>query len=313
LEQRKTLKSNGVKFQILQVVNQFKSKNKMNTISKIITIIFLLATQIGFAQIKNAKTETVKIYGNCGGCEKTIEKAGNLKKEATVDWNKDTKLATITYNTNKTNRDEILKRIALVGYDSDTYLAPEASYEKLAKCCQYDRTAKSESIAEMPEMSHAAMNHSMIDAPQTSVGENNLKQVFSHYFELKDALVASDAGSSAKHATTLQMALLKVEMNKLTDESHQVWMKVMKPLTQNAKVIAGTNDVKKQRRAFINLSADMYELMKASKVDEPVYVQFCPMANNGEGANWLSKESAVENPYYGSMMLTCGSVKETIK
>jgi hypothetical protein len=37
------------------------------------------------------------------------------------------------------------------------------------------------------------------------------------------------------------------------------------------------------------------------------------MANNGEGANWLSKESAVENPYYGSMMLTCGSVKETIK
>jgi hypothetical protein len=57
----------------------------------------------------------------------------------------------------------------------------------------------------------------------------------------------------------------------------------------------------------------MYELIKVSKVDEPVYVQFCPMANNGEGANWLSKESAVKNPYYGSMMLTCGSVKEAIK
>lgn len=33
------------------------------------------------AQIKNAKTESVKIYGNCGMCETTIEKAGNLKKQ----------------------------------------------------------------------------------------------------------------------------------------------------------------------------------------------------------------------------------------
>lgn len=40
------------------------------------------------AQIKNAKTESVKIYGNCGMCETTIEKAGNLKKTAEVDWNK---------------------------------------------------------------------------------------------------------------------------------------------------------------------------------------------------------------------------------
>jgi hypothetical protein len=87
----------------------------------------------------------------------------------------------------------------------------------------------------------------------------------------------------------------------------------MKLLAQNAKAIASTNDVKKQRQAFINLSADMYGLMKVSKIGEPIYVQFCPMANNGEGAKWLSKESAVENPYYGSMMLTCGSVKETIK
>jgi len=36
------------------------------------------------------------------------------------------------------------------------------------------------------------------------------------------------------------------------------------------------------------------------------------MYNNGKGANWLSKEEAVKNPYYGSQMLTCGSVQETI-
>ncbi|MFB0948083.1 MAG: DUF3347 domain-containing protein [Spirosomataceae bacterium] len=302
--------------------------------NKLTTIVFLLVTQIGFAQIKNAKTETVKIYGNCGGCEKTIEKAGNLKKEATVDWNKDTKLATIMYNAKKTNRDEILKRIALAGYDSDTYLAPEASYEKLAKCCQYDRTAMTEPTDNKMDMNHEAMDHSTMDhgnTPKTDMNHENmdhskmghksemvaegnqLKMVFDHYFELKNALVATDVANAAKYADMLETALSKVQMNKLTDESHQVWMKVMKPLAQNAKVIAGTNAVKKQRQAFITLSADMYELIKVSKVDEPVYVQFCPMANNGEGANWLSKESAVKNPYYGSMMLTCGSVKEAIK
>jgi hypothetical protein len=32
-----------------------------------------------------------------------------------------------------------------------------------------------------------------------------------------------------------------------------------------------------------------------------------------QDANWLSKENAVKNPYYGSQMLTCGKTVETIK
>ena len=48
-----------------------------------------------------------------------------------MDWNKDTKIATITYDEKKTNQDEILKRIALSGYDSDKFLAPDDVYAKL--------------------------------------------------------------------------------------------------------------------------------------------------------------------------------------
>lgn len=55
------------------------------------------------------------------------------------------------------------------------------------------------------------------------------------------------------------------------------------------------------------------DLIKVSKQETPIYYQFCPMANNGKGANWLSKENVVKNPYYGSMMLSCGKVTETIK
>ncbi len=290
----------------------------MNITSKLTTIIFLWVVQSGFAQIKNAKIDIVKIYGNCGGCEKTIEKAGNVKKEATVHWNKDTKLATITYNTKKTDRDEILKRIALAGYNSDIYLAPEASYEKLAKCCQYDRTAINETTQKKPEMgnaatSHSEINHLMNHSPKSTMTDGSLEQVFKHYFELKNALVASDAGKSAENAAMSQTVLSKIEIVEFNEESNQVWMKVKKPLSQNAKTIANVNIIKMQRQAFINLSADMYDLIKVSKVEEPIYAQFCPMTNNGVGAEWLSKESDVKNPYYGSMMLTCGSVEETIK
>ena len=52
----------------------------------------------------------------------------------------------------------------------------------------------------------------------------------------------------------------------------------------------------------MSLSKNMYELIKVVKPAETVYYQFCPMANDGKGANWLSKESGVKNPYYLSLI-----------
>ncbi|WP_010229981.1 DUF3347 domain-containing protein [Gillisia marina] len=48
-------------------------------------------------------------------------------------------------------------------------------------------------------------------------------------------------------------------------------------------------------------------------VNKELYVLHCPMANSNKGAFWLSASSEVKNPYYGSAMLTCGEVKDTIK
>ena len=63
----------------------------------------------------------------------------------------------------------------------------------------------------------------------------------------------------------------------------------------------------------MTLSKNMYALIKISKTEKPIYYQFCPMSNNGRGANWLSKENDVKNPYYGSKMLSCGKTVEIIK
>ena len=263
------------------------------------------------AQVKYAKTEIVKIYGNCGMCETNIETAGSIKKVAKLDWNKDTKMATLTYDSTKTNQDEILKRVALAGYDSDKFLAPDDVYSKLHGCCQYERVNKTKAVTkEVPE-DHTMHRHEPKAEPKQEV--NQLKPIFDNYFALKDALVKSDGKLASLKAKDLLTSMNGIKMDKLSTEVHSIWMKVMKDLSFDAEHIEETKDAAHQRDHFMTLSKNMYTLMKVSKMETPTYYQFCPMANDGKGANWLSKENAIENPYYGSQMLTCGKTVETIQ
>lgn len=284
----------------------------MNLLSKISTTLILLLTfSFCNAQIKNAKTESVKIYGNCEMCESTIEKAGNVKKVALVDWNEDTKMAMLTYDASITSKDEILKRIALAGYDSDQFLAPDDVYAKLPECCQYDRVNKSALVKKEKVETHSMQNHLTTSEKEQEV--NQLKEVFDNYFSLKDAFVKSDQKSATSMAKDLLSNIAKVKMDKLSNEEHAVWMKVMSSLKSDTEKISTSTSVEKQRNAFLDLSANIYDLIKVSKQEIPIYYQHCPMYNDGKGANWLSKENAIKNPYYGSQMLTCGKTVETLK
>lgn len=284
----------------------------MNIVSKISAATLLLFSSSSCnAQIKNAKTEIVKIYGNCEMCEKTIETAGNVKKVANVEWNKDSKMATITYDSIKTNQDEILKRIALAGYDSDKFLAPDDVYSKLAGCCQYERVKKTAIVSTAVFEDHSM--HNQENVVETKQEVNQLKTIFESYFALKDALVKSDGKLVSTLAKDVLANINSVKMEKLSSEEHTVWMKVMSSLKSNTEKIVATTIIEKQRVVFMDLSANFYALLKVSKQDYSIYYQNCPMYNDGKGANWLSKENAVKNPYYGSQMLTCGKTVETIK
>jgi copper chaperone CopZ len=114
----------------------------LNTFGKsLFPMILMLLSGALYAQapIKHAVTETVHVYGNCGMCKTTIEKSAFKKGVAEAEWNKSTKMATITYDSTKTSVKEVLKRIADAGYDNDLYTAPEEAYNNLHACCQYER------------------------------------------------------------------------------------------------------------------------------------------------------------------------------
>jgi hypothetical protein len=277
------------------------------------------------AQIPNAKTEAVMVYGNCGMCEKTIEKSAFKKGEAKTDWDQDSKMAQITFDSSKTNVDEVLKRIAAAGYDSEKFTAPDDVYANLPGCCQYERAKKTEvstgtpelGVIEKPAADTAVVvspNEGMVKKQATTQSSGNpLSEVYSTYFALKNALVASDGSTAATQAKSLFDAVATVKMEVLNPDQHTVWMKFQQKLSGDAGKIKDTQKIKQQREHFVSLSKNMYELMKVVKPETTVYYDHCPMYNDGKGGNWLSTEKAIKNPYYGKEMLTCGKVTETLK
>jgi len=141
----------------------------------------------------------------------------------------------------------------------------------------------------------------------------NIKKVLDAYIQLKDALVKSDGTNSSSASKTLLTAIQEVNMSELNTETHTQWMKVVNDLKEDAEHISETKEITHQRDHFMSLSTNLYSVIKVSKLGTPVFYEFCPMANKGKGANWLSLENKIKNPYYGNQMLTCGKVVETIQ
>jgi hypothetical protein len=55
-------------------------------------------------------------------------------------WNEDTKQLAVQYKiTEKDVIDNLQKKIASVGHDTEAYAATDKAYESLPGCCQYER------------------------------------------------------------------------------------------------------------------------------------------------------------------------------
>ncbi len=143
--------------------------------------------------------------------------------------------------------------------------------------------------------------------------KGQLEQVFNAYIKLKDAFVEDDTSAAGALAKTLLSSMKKVDMKKLTDhEAHNHWMMISKEVTGSATSISEISDIEEQRGHFKHLSAHLSKGVKLFGVNQKVYEQFCPMADNNKGAYWLSLAESIKNPYLGANMLTCGDTKTVI-
>jgi hypothetical protein len=121
-------------------------------------------------------------------------------------------------------------------------------------------------------------------------------EIILSYLKVKDALVATDGVRAADCAKILVAA---------TGNSKD---ELIRKIRFDAEHISETEEVGHQRDHFETLSENVYELVKDADLDRTFYLQHCPMAFDGKGANWISDSPTVMNPYFGDKMLHCGKV-----
>lgn len=95
-----------------------------------------IITTTVFAQ---TKTDSFKVYGNCGMCKKRIEKSVKTDAVVKAEWDSETKIMTVVFDPAKITNEEIQKKIAAVGHDTEKFSAEDKVYEKLPGCCLYER------------------------------------------------------------------------------------------------------------------------------------------------------------------------------
>lgn len=144
--------------------------------------------------------------------------------------------------------------------------------------------------------------------------QNQLKKVFDDYIAVKDALLEEDTKKVINASKKLLENITEVETALLTDaNAKQHWTTLAKAVEANTVEILNSKKIAMQRSHFKTLSFQFTKLIEVFGVNEKVYLQYCPMADDDKGAYWLSGERQVLNPYFGTAMLTCGEVKQIIE
>lgn len=156
------------------------------------------------------------------------------------------------------------------------------------------------------EESASANDTVKVDSTESAVAQDPLfkddkyRGVYAHYTHLKNALVQSD-----------------VKEAKIAGQQLESELKGIKGCENTAKAvstISDQSDIEKQRAHFITVSSDIIAMLKHAELSSgKMYIDYCPMADKGKGAYWLSSNKAIENPYYGDKMMKCGEVKEVIE
>lgn len=137
-----------------------------------------------------------------------------------------------------------------------------------------------------------------------------LSRLIPDYLKLKDALVASDAAVASAQAGQGLRLLEAVDRNSLSSSERVK----LNGIQASLMAMARESGIDVQRDQFVSLNEQLVGLAAGlDSLERPLYVQQCPMANNSQGAVWLSLEKEIRNPYYGDAMLSCGSVQEVLR
>jgi len=165
-----------------------------------------------------------------------------------------------------------------------------------------------------PATSDTASRAAIKPAAASRKARQALQPLYTEYLNFKDALAADDLAAAQNAAGKMQAALAKINMSVFTGESHNAWMKYSGALTNALQHVPHYKTMEEVRKAFQETSGAMIGLTRAfNPYGKTLYRQYCPMADGNKGADWLSLDKEIKNPYFGAAMPSCGETKETYK
>lgn len=128
------------------------------------------------------------------------------------------------------------------------------------------------------------------DTPEAS-------ELLNKYLALTTAMAADDDAKTKAAVTELQQFTQSDAFNTLAAKDD------LKELKEAAQYWT-TLERKEIQKDFSEASQNVIDFAKVHKSDsgQSLITAYCPMAPG----RWLQTESTISNPYYGSMMLTCG-------
>ena len=105
---------------------------------KVFLIFVLACLTAACGMTAAASTETLKVEGLCGMCKTRIENTAKEVNGVTkAEWNRDTKMLTLEFDSAKVKMETISKAIAKAGHDTEKDKADDGVYDGLPGCCKY--------------------------------------------------------------------------------------------------------------------------------------------------------------------------------
>ena len=143
----------------------------------------------------------------------------------------------------------------------------------------------------------------------------SIKEIVTAYLQLKNAFTNDNSNDAAAAGTSLETAFKTFDKTALSADQKKAFEDVEDDAREHAEHIGKNGgNIAHQREHFVMLSKDMEDLIKTfGNGGQILYKDFCPMANDGKGAIWISEVKQIKNPYLGGKMPTCGTMKEEIK
>ena len=143
---------------------------------------------------------------------------------------------------------------------------------------------------------------------------NGIKAIIDSYLDLKNALTKDDDKQAAAAGEKLVATFASFDPTALPEDQKKEYAEIKDDALEHAEHISkNAGNLVHQREHFVTLSKDIYDLVKTFGGGQALYLEHCPMYDNNKGADWVSELKDIRNPYLGSKMLECGTVKEELK